>query len=123
MGICASKKITNVAANIFEQQKQYEENIAEEIKNNVNPMNRRVGAVNTQDLATETHAPELRGTRQTHASEFHTSRQHSSKTSTSHIRSYDDEALDIMRFQLYNDTEVFLLNILLSVQFFENYER
>lgn len=41
-----------------------------------------------------------------------------------HIRSYDDEALDRMRFQIYNDADAFLLNnILLSVQFFENYER
>lgn len=41
-----------------------------------------------------------------------------------HHRSYDDEALDRMRYQLHNDSDAFLLNnILLSVQFFENYER
>lgn len=41
-----------------------------------------------------------------------------------HVRSYDDEALDRMRYQLANDSDAFLLNnILLSVQFFENYER
>lgn len=41
-----------------------------------------------------------------------------------HVRSYDDEALDRMRYQLHNDSDAFLLNnILLSVQFFENYER
>lgn len=39
-------------------------------------------------------------------------------------RSYDEEAIDRMRHQLKNDSEAFLLNnILLSVQFFENYER
>ncbi|XP_059054349.1 uncharacterized protein LOC131848486 [Achroia grisella] len=41
-----------------------------------------------------------------------------------HIRSYDDDALDNMRRQLRFDTNAFLLNnILLSVQFFDNYER
>ncbi|XP_021181348.3 uncharacterized protein LOC110369988 [Helicoverpa armigera] len=41
-----------------------------------------------------------------------------------HVSSYDDEALNRMRYQLHNDSEAFLLNnILLSVQFFENYER
>lgn len=41
-----------------------------------------------------------------------------------HARTYDEEALDRMRHQLKNDSESFLLNnILLSVQFFENYER
>lgn len=41
-----------------------------------------------------------------------------------HVRSYDDEALDRMRYQLHSDSDAFLLNnILLSVQFFENYER
>ncbi|XP_075969534.1 uncharacterized protein LOC142972362 [Anticarsia gemmatalis] len=41
-----------------------------------------------------------------------------------HVRSYDEEALDRMRYQLHNDSDAFLLNnILLSVQFFENYER
>ncbi|KAJ2952781.1 hypothetical protein O0L34_g7141 [Tuta absoluta] len=40
------------------------------------------------------------------------------------LRSYDDEALDRMRYQLQHDSEAFLMNnILLSVQFFENYER
>jgi hypothetical protein len=38
--------------------------------------------------------------------------------------SFDDETLELMRFQLRNDVDAFLLNnILLSVQFFENYER
>ncbi|XP_049867138.1 uncharacterized protein LOC126367593 [Pectinophora gossypiella] len=41
-----------------------------------------------------------------------------------HVRSYDSEAIDRMRYQLHNDAEAFLMNnILLSVQFFENYER
>lgn len=41
-----------------------------------------------------------------------------------HIRSYDEEALTRMRWQLQNDSDAFILNnILLSVQFFENYER
>ncbi|KAM3963470.1 uncharacterized protein ACR2FA_002406 [Aphomia sociella] len=40
------------------------------------------------------------------------------------IRSYDDDALDCMRHQLHYDSDAFLLNnILLSVQFFDNYER
>ncbi|GBP10942.1 hypothetical protein EVAR_5504_1 [Eumeta japonica] len=39
-------------------------------------------------------------------------------------RSYDEEALERMRRQLDHDADAFLLNnILLSVQFFENYER
>lgn len=39
-------------------------------------------------------------------------------------RPYDEEALQRMRSQLQNDSDAFLLNnILLSVQFFENYER
>lgn len=39
-------------------------------------------------------------------------------------RSYDEIALARMREQLRNDADAFLLNnILLSVQFFENYER
>lgn len=41
-----------------------------------------------------------------------------------HVRSYDDEALARMRWQLQNDSDAFLLNnILLSIQFFENFER
>ncbi|KAL4705139.1 hypothetical protein ACJJTC_018710 [Scirpophaga incertulas] len=43
---------------------------------------------------------------------------------TSNLRSFDDEVLELMRYQLRNDSDAFLLNnILLSVQFFENYER
>ncbi|CAH0406521.1 unnamed protein product [Chilo suppressalis] len=42
----------------------------------------------------------------------------------SNLRSFDDETLGLMRYQLRNDADAFLLNnILLSVQFFENYER
>lgn len=45
-------------------------------------------------------------------------------TSTKPTRSYDEDAIDLMRYQLANDSEAFVLNnILLSVQFFENYER
>lgn len=41
-----------------------------------------------------------------------------------HVRSYDEEALNRMRWQLQNDSDAFILNnILLSVQFFENYEK
>ncbi|KAF9802404.1 hypothetical protein SFRURICE_009086 [Spodoptera frugiperda] len=41
-----------------------------------------------------------------------------------HLRSYDEEALDRMREELRTKSDVFLLNnILLSIQFFENYER
>ncbi|XP_045785151.1 uncharacterized protein LOC123880848 [Maniola jurtina] len=40
------------------------------------------------------------------------------------VRSYDEAALDTMRTQLATDSDAFLLNnILMSVQFFENYER
>lgn len=40
------------------------------------------------------------------------------------LRSFDDEAIERMRYQLQNDCDAFLLNnILLSVQFFENFER
>lgn len=41
-----------------------------------------------------------------------------------HIRSYDEEALERMRNELRTRSDLFLLNnILLSIQFFENYER
>lgn len=40
------------------------------------------------------------------------------------LRSFDDDAIERMRYQLKNDCDAFLLNnILLSVQFFENFER
>lgn len=47
-----------------------------------------------------------------------------SSATSSNIRSYDDDAIERMNYQLDNDSDAFLLNnILLSVQFFENFER
>lgn len=40
------------------------------------------------------------------------------------LRSFDEDAIERIRHQLHNDSDAFLLNnILLSVQFFEHYER
>lgn len=45
-------------------------------------------------------------------------------TPPANLRSYDDDAIERMRYQLNKDSDAFLLNnILLSVQFFENFER
>lgn len=45
-------------------------------------------------------------------------------TPPANLRSYDDDAIERMRYQLDKDSDAFLLNnILLSVQFFENFER
>ncbi|XP_072943942.1 uncharacterized protein [Epargyreus clarus] len=103
MGNAKSKKIQKEPDKFFEREKWKEQKREELKKKNVNPSNKRTGVkeqpLSQQPVPAPTSAP-------------------------AHVRSYDDEALDRMRYQLHNDSDAFLLNnILLSIQFFENYER
>ncbi|XP_023946614.2 uncharacterized protein LOC112051974 [Bicyclus anynana] len=108
MGNSKSKKVQKEPDKFFERERWKEQKREEKKKKNVN-LQKRV-AVKDPPLAPSAmlSAPTLGGP----------------VPAPAHVRSYDDEALDLMRYQLNNDSDAFLLNnILLSVQFFENYER
>ncbi|XP_063378074.1 uncharacterized protein LOC134665156 [Cydia fagiglandana] len=107
------KKSQKEPDKFFEREKWREQKREERRKKNANPGNRRFATKEgpvptTMQLASAPRA----------------STGHAPGPAPAHVRSYDDEALDHMRYQLQNDSEAFLLNnILLSVQFFENFER
>ncbi|XP_068630103.1 uncharacterized protein [Battus philenor] len=108
MGNTKSKKIHREPDKFFERERWKEQKREEKKKKYVNPANKRTAVkepplVTTPGAAAPTPVP---------------------LPAPTNFRSYDDEALERMRYQLHNDSEAFLLNnILLCVQFFENYER
>ncbi|XP_041977539.1 uncharacterized protein LOC121731918 [Aricia agestis] len=110
MGNTKSKKMQKEPGRFFEREKWKEQKREEKKKKNVNPANKRVGMKEAPISPAVALTPPVMGPGPIPA--------------PAHVRSYDDEALDRMRYQLNNDADAFLLNnILLSVQFFENYER
>lgn len=110
MGNSKSKKSQKEPDKFFEREKWKEQKREERRKKNANPVNRRLGTKEAALPPVAPQPPSASGTRPVPA--------------PAHHRSYDDEALDLMRYQLQNDSEAFLLNnILLSVQFFEHFER
>ncbi|XP_026757638.2 uncharacterized protein LOC113517233 [Galleria mellonella] len=109
MGNMKSKKSKKEPENLFERERWNEHLREHKIKVKSNPGNRRPGVIE-QPVVPSGMAPS-----QLAAPPI---------PPPAHIRSYDDEALDNMRRQLRYDINAFLLNnILLSVQFFDNYER
>lgn len=114
MGSSKSKNVVQREPDkFFDRERWKEQKKKEKKKKNVNPMNKRVGIKEAPlphvGLAPPVAPPPGPGP---------------TPAPPAQIRSYDDEAIERMRFQLYNDSDAFLLNnILLSVQFFENYER
>ncbi|CAH0748181.1 unnamed protein product [Diatraea saccharalis] len=93
-------------AEFFAREKLKEQRQEEKRKKKMNPANKRVAAKDPALLpaaAAVSVAP---------------------ASPPANLRSFDDETLSQMRNQLRNNANAFLLNnILLSVQFFENYER
>lgn len=111
MGNCNTKKKQKEPDEFFAHKKWEQDKHEEKIKKNLNPINKRDGTILAPIAAvpgTPRSVPVLPPTLAPIAT----------------ARTYDDEAIDTMRFQLNNDCDAFLLNnILLGVQFFENYER
>ncbi|XP_050664292.1 uncharacterized protein LOC126964972 [Leptidea sinapis] len=110
MGNTKSKKAQKEPDRFFERERWKEQRKEEKKKKHANPVNKRT-AVKEPPInpAAAMSGPTLRA---------------SPLPPPSLVRSYDEEALDRMRHQLNHDSDAFLLNnILLSVQFFENYER
>lgn len=104
MGNAKSKKVQREPDKFFERERWKMQKREEKKKKYVNLANKRVAVKETPLTPTSALSPPA--------------------PAPANVRSYDDEALDRMRYQLYNDSDAFLLNnILLSVQFFENYER
>lgn len=110
MGICSSKeRVETEPDKFFNREKWKDEKLREEAMKNANVEKRRKG----KNVPLASHITEAR------------------LTSVPALlpvappsRSYDEEAIELMRHQLANDSEAFVLNnILLSVQFFENFER
>ncbi|KAJ8722747.1 hypothetical protein PYW07_003927 [Mythimna separata] len=110
MGNCKSKKTQKEPDKFFEREK-WKEQLREELrKKKLNPALRRPGKQEPPALPVAAAGPPAGAPPPLCLQQ--------------HARSYDEEALDRMRLQLQNDSDAFLLNnILLSVQFFENYER
>ncbi|XP_039746882.1 uncharacterized protein LOC120624419 isoform X2 [Pararge aegeria] len=109
MGNSKSKKVQKEPDKFFERERWKEQKREEKKKKNVN-LHKRSAVKDPPIPPSAMMAPPTLGTGPAHA--------------PAHVRSYDDDALDRMRYQLANDSDAFLLNnILLSVQFFENYER
>lgn len=109
MGNSKSKKAQKEPDKFFERERWKEQKREEKRKKVVNHANRR-GGLKEPPVTPTVLAPPPPGPGPPPAPQ--------------HVRSYDEEALDRMRYQLHNDSDAFLLNnILLSVQFFENFER
>ncbi|CAK1581961.1 unnamed protein product [Parnassius mnemosyne] len=108
MGNTKSKKVQKEPDKFFERERWKEQKREEKKKRYANAANKRMAVKEpplTPTSALVPPAPVM-------------------APAPANVRSYDDEALDRMRYQLHNDSDAFLLNnILLSVQFFENYER
>lgn len=109
MGNSKSKKSQKEPDKFFEREKWKEQKRIEKVKVKSNPKNKRTGVKEPPvPPSVALGAPPAPAPGPPPA----------------HVRSYDDEALDRMRYQLHNDADAFLLNnILLSVQFFENYDK
>ncbi|XP_045491283.1 uncharacterized protein LOC123691095 [Colias croceus] len=110
MGNSKSKKVQKEPDKFFERARWKEQRNEEKKKRNANPVNKRTAVKDPPVSPTAAlNGPTLGN---------------SPLPASSHVRSYDEEALDRMRYQLNHDSDAFLLNnILLSVQFLENYER
>lgn len=110
MGNTKSKKIQREPDKFFERVRWKQQKLEEKKKKNLNFHNKRSAAKDQPISPAVSLSPPVHGP--------------GPIPSPAHVRSYDEEALDRMRYQLNNDSDAFLLNnILLSVQFFENYER
>ncbi|CAH0701839.1 unnamed protein product [Spodoptera exigua] len=111
MGNCKSKKEKpKEPATFFEYEKKREAVLDEQKKLMLKNSHRRFGE-QKQPLP-----PQAQAAPPSVASPVH--------APAPHVRSYDEEALDRMREDLRHRSDRFLLNnILLSIQFFENYER
>ncbi|XP_026495059.2 uncharacterized protein LOC113399952 [Vanessa tameamea] len=110
MGNAKSKKVQKEPDKFFERERWKQQKIEEKKKKNINLQNKRAAVTDRPISSSVTLSPPVPGP--------------GPAPSPAHVRSYDEEALDRMRYQLNNDCDAFLLNnILLSVQFFENYER
>lgn len=112
MGNSKSKKSAKEPDKFFERERWKEQKREEKRKKNANPNNKRLAAkeppVPLTVLVNPAPPPSLGP----------------APPPSAQVRSFDEEALELMRYQLRNDADAFLLNnILLSVQFFENYER
>ncbi|CAK1552079.1 unnamed protein product [Leptosia nina] len=110
MGNSKSKKAQKEPDKFFDRARWKEQRNEEKKKRVANPMNKRIAAKEPAiNPAAALNGPSL-GTPPLPA--------------PSQVRTYDEEALDRMRYQLNHDSDAFLLNnILLSIQFFENFER
>lgn len=138
-----SKKSQKKPKNVFEREKKDAQKRLEQIKKNMNPRNRRVGgfvatALVRDNMGTEpvpytpttpsgpvNALPPDAMTPTAPPDPFLPTAPPDPAESRIHgLSSYDEMALENMRHQLNYDANAFLLNnILLSVQFFENYER
>ncbi|CAG4981208.1 unnamed protein product [Parnassius apollo] len=108
MGNTKSKKVQKEPDKFFERERWKEQKREEKKKRYANPANKRAAVKEPPLPPTSAFVPPAPVM----------------APAPANVRSYDDEALDRMRYQLHNDSDAFLLNnILLSVQFFENYER
>ncbi|XP_028161983.1 uncharacterized protein LOC114353978 [Ostrinia furnacalis] len=111
MGNSKSKKSAKEPDKFFERERWREQKRDEKRKKNANPLNKRV-AVKEPPVPLAAMVSPVPQSAAVPA------------PPPAQVRSFDEEALELMRFQLRNDADAFLLNnILLSVQFFENYER
>lgn len=109
MGNSKSKKAQKEPDRFFERERWKEQQRGEKRKKHANWANRRVAAKEPPLMPVIPGPSPMPGP---------------SAPPPPQIRSYDEDAIDRMRRQLNNDSDAFLLNnILLSVQFFENYER
>lgn len=110
MGNSKSKKSAKEPDKFFEREKWKVQKRDEKRKKNANPKNKRIRASEpplTPVVMAPPPPPAV-----------------AAAPPPAQARSFDEDALNLMRYQLRNDADAFLLNnILLSVQFFENYER
>lgn len=110
MGNSKSKKVQKEPDKFFERERWKQQKIEEKKKKNASQLHKRAAVKEPPIALSATLSPPIPGP--------------GPAPTSAQVRSYDDEALDRMRYQLNNDSDAFLLNnILLSVQFFENYER
>lgn len=110
MGNSKSKKTPKEPEKFFERERWKEQKREEAKKKKLSHSNKRVAAKEPPLSALPVPPPPAPGPGPSPAPAL--------------ARSYHGEAIDRLRYQLQNDADAFLLNnILLSVQFFENYER